>query len=350
MTRAALAFTVTSLVPVPFLVAGALMGGVWAWLALLYMTAFAYCLDDLIAAASDDENCEFPAHNVLSVTLALAQLGLLGVVVAALSGQTGLPAGERLALFVATGLFMGQVGNSNAHELIHRAQRPLFALGKWVYISLLFGHHTSAHPLVHHRFVASDRDPSSARIGESYYRFARRAWIGSFREGLKAETARRTTTNRRDLHPYAVYIGGAAGFLVLSVLIGGLAGLVAYVALCAFAQSQLLVSDYVQHYGLRRKVMPDGKPEPVGPQHSWNAPHWYTRHMMLNAPRHSDHHAHPARPFPDLRLPGADEVPTLPRSLPTMAFLALFPKVWKRVMDPRVSRWMTPGTDRMAAE
>ncbi len=45
-------------------------------------------------------------------------------------------------------------------------------------------------------------------------------------------------------------------------------------ALAAYAQMQLLLSDYVQHYGLRRKTSENGKPEPVGPQHSWNAPAW----------------------------------------------------------------------------
>ena len=86
---AALNSTVTSLVPVPFLLASALMCGVWAWLALLWVTAFAYCLDELIAAVSGNETCEFPPHNVLSVTLALAQIGLLGVVLAALFAVPG---------------------------------------------------------------------------------------------------------------------------------------------------------------------------------------------------------------------------------------------------------------------
>lgn len=59
---------------------------------------------------------------------------------------------------------------------------------------------------------------------------------------------------------------------------------------------------------------------------------------MLNAPRHSDHHAHPSRIYPALRLgdTGAPGRPILQRSLPAMAALALFPPLWRRVMDPRV--------------
>ena len=60
--------------------------------------------------------------------------------------------------------------------------------------------------------------------------------------------------------------------------------------------------------------------------------------MMLNAPRHSDHHMHPSRAFPALELtPGT--MPMLPRSLPVMAVLALVPPLWHRVMDRRVARW-----------
>ncbi|HSG55886.1 MAG TPA: fatty acid desaturase, partial [Paracoccaceae bacterium] len=105
---------------------------------------------------------------------------------------------------------------------------------------------------------------------------------------------------------------------------------------------QLLLSDYVQHYGLRRRTRADGRLEPVGPQHSWNAAPWFSAAVMLNAPRHSDHHLNPARPYPALRLDAAS-MPVLPRSLPVMAMLALWPAAWRRVMDAKVALWQDPG-------
>jgi alkane 1-monooxygenase len=104
---------------------------------------------------------------------------------------------------------------------------------------------------------------------------------------------------------------------------------------------QLLMSDYVQHYGLIRAPGPQGRPVPVGPRHSWNSPHQISSALMLNAPRHSDHHGHPARPFPELALPPADDAPRLPRSLPVMACVALVPPLWRRVMHPRLAAWET---------
>ena len=352
MPRAAIAFSVTSLLPVPLIAAGALWGGLWIWVALACMTVFAFAMDEWSARTANlaSRRGGFPAHDLLSAVLALAHFVLLGLAVFALAGGTGLGGAERRALFLAAGLYLGQVGNPNAHELIHRRVRGLNALGRWVYISVLFGHHASAHPLVHHRFVGTDRDPNSARLGESYYRFFRRAWAGSFRQGYAAECERLARAGRNGAwdNPYSVYYAGAVLAVFAAAFIGGAAGVIAHLALSVFAQSQLLVSDYVQHYGLRRGRLPDGRTQPVSPRHSWNAPHWYTGHMMLNAPRHSDHHAHPDRPYPDLEMPTEAEAPTLPRSLPAMALLALWPGRWKKVMDPRVESW-NARTERAAA-
>ncbi|MHC0053221.1 alkane 1-monooxygenase [Actibacterium sp. D379-3] len=337
-------FALATLAPLPLLALGAAQGGVWIALALIYLTGLVFALDTLIgrAAPNAPEGCEFPAADRLSATLALAHFGLLGVGVWAVSGASGLGVAERIAAFFAFGLFFGQVSNSNAHELIHRTRRTLFVLGKWVYISLLFGHHTSAHRHVHHRFVATPEDPNSARPGESFYRFAPRAWAGSFRAGLRAETALRqahTPPPPAWTHPYVSYLGGALAGLALSGAAFGLPGVAAHLALAGYATAQLLLSDYVQHYGLRRPRGADGRYAPVNGRHSWNAPHWFSGYLMLNAPRHSDHHAHPARKYPGLHLPPPEQAPILPHSLPAMATLALMPRLWRRVMDPRAARW-----------
>ncbi len=332
-------FALIALTPVLLIALGIWLGGWLPLAALLYITLIAFAADEgvsAIAPAADPE-ADFTWANRLSVALALAHFVLLGGVVWALSHDS-LDRGGKITLYFAAALFMGQVSNSNAHELIHRPKRGLFELGKWVYISLLFGHHTSAHIKIHHRFVASPRDPNSAREGESFYRFAPRAWIGSFRAGYEIERADLARASRRRLHPYLTYLAGAMGMLAIAAWIGGTGGVLAYLCLAGYAQMQLLLSDYVQHYGLKRAELRPGKLEPVGPQHSWNAPHWFTTHLMLNAPRHSDHHARPACPYPALRL-REQEAPMLPWSLPVMATLALIPPLWRRVMRRELRKW-----------
>ncbi|MBW7922832.1 MAG: alkane 1-monooxygenase [Rubellimicrobium sp.] len=334
-------FTVATLTPVALIAAGALAGAPWVWLALVWMTALTATLDAVVRRVLPaTQGDEFPAANALSVAIALSQLALMVLAVRALSGAW-LGGWEKLALFLAAGLFFGQVGNANAHELIHRAQRWLRGLGIAAYVSVLFGHHASAHVLVHHVRAATRGDPNSARAGEGFWRFLPRAWAGSFREGLREESARRRRAGKPVLtHPYVVYLAGALATVAIAATISGWRGVLWLLALAGYAQLQILMADYVQHYGLTRALRDNGRPEPVAMRHSWNSGHPASSALMLNAPRHSDHHAHPMRPYPALTLPG--DAPLLPYSLPVMAVIATIPPLWRRVMDPRVARLRDP--------
>lgn len=342
MNRPIVLFALATLVPVPLLLLGSGFGGFWALLALLYMTAFTFALDELVAYAAPQapEGQEFPAADDLSVVLGAVHFILLVVAVYALTGWTGIGWFSRILLFFAFGLYFGQVSNSNAHELIHRSNRGLFLLGMWVYISLLFGQHTSAHRHVHHRFVATEDDPNSAIAGESFYAFLPRAWVGAFVAGYEIERDLRRQSGAGGVNPYVIYLAGEAAFLLGMYILFGYGGLIVYILLALYAQIQLMLSDYVQHYGLMRGELADGRLEPVADRHSWNSGRWFSSALMLNAPRHSAHHAHPAWPYPELTLPPPDQAPHLPYSLPVMATVALWPRHWFRLMDKRLAQWL----------
>ena len=332
--RTMLPFAFASLTPAVLIAVGAFWGGVWIVAAVIYLTALTSVLDRLIARQGPAQSDQ--SGDTLSVIVALAHVAVLGLAVWGISADHLAPI-AKAGLFFAAGLWLGQVSNANAHELIHRPARGLHKLGMWVYITLLFGHHTSAHVLVHHRHVATRQDPNTSRKGEGLYRYILRAWAGSFRQGYVAEKTRLARISRPAWrNPYVVYVGGAAVCIATAALWGGIGAVAVYVGLCAYAQSQLLMSDYVQHYGLTRAIGANGKPEPVAAEHSWNSPHWFSSAMMLNATRHSDHHAHPDRHYPALGLPDAG--PMLPRPLPLMASIALVPPLWRKIMDPRVEK------------
>ena len=329
-------FTFATASPLALLALGVWLGGPWPYLAMLYMTGTVIALDLLIPlTAGTAPDREFPAAGALLTALGLSALLALPILTWAIAGPSGLNLPARIALFAAAGLWFGQVAHPAAHELIHRP-RPLFWLGMAVYTALLFGHHTSAHRLVHHTHVASAHDPNTARAGESFYRFLPRAWLHSFRQGWRAETALRARATKPGLHPYALYTFGAVLALTLASLIAGLPGLLVWAGLGLHAGSQILLSDYIQHSGLTRAATPDGKPMPVGDAHSWNTPHWFSSALMLNAPRHSDHHTHPTRPYPALQLP--DGAPMLPWPLPVAGLIALHPPTWRRKMRPLLAR------------
>ncbi|MEX3315911.1 alkane 1-monooxygenase [Sulfitobacter sp. PS-8MA] len=329
-------YATASLTPALLIALACLWGGVWPLLALLSITGHVTFMDRLGRGLALSAS----AGRGLTLTLAAAHFILLPLGVWAIGAAAHLDGWDRALIFAALGLFLGQVSNSNAHELIHAGQRMPRRIGTAVYISLLHGHHVSAHLRVHHPAVATPEDPNSAPRGVGFWRFWGRAALGEFRAGWRADTAQRRRAGRRRSrlsHPYVAYLAGGALALLCAAALGGGAALAAYLGLVAYAQMQLLLSDYVQHYGLRRQRRPDGRYEPIGPQHSWNAPKWYSSAMMLNAPRHSDHHLRPARAFPALEV--TDTMPKLPYSLPIMAAIALLPPLWHRVMDRRVDRW-----------
>ncbi len=334
-------FAVVTAMPFLLIVPAALSGGVWVLLALGYMTVLVAAMDRVIGAdvRNRDPQSEFPAADMLLVCLAAGHFGLLALAVWAVGGASGPSLPERAGIAVTAGLVFGQISHPAAHELIHRQGRVLRRLGRLIYTSLLIGHHASAHLLVHHIYVGTDADPSSAPRGQGFYRFAARAWHGAFVAGLEAESRRIAS---RDLplwrHPYALYLGGGALTLVLAWALAGAGGVLALAIMAAHAQLQIQMSDYVQHYGLRRLPRADGRAGPVGPEHSWNSPHVFSAALTLNAPRHSDHHVTPSRPYPALRLE-PETMPFLPRPLPAMAVLALVPPVWFRLMDPRCDDW-----------
>lgn len=340
-------FALATLLPLPLLAAGAVAGGVFVAAALLYFLVTVTLLDRLLPEAGDaDAAGKAPAApaapgagDLLPVAIGVAHFGVLVLALAAVTGATGLGPSERAGLLLAAGLWMGQVVHPAAHELIHRRRRWPFALGAAVYTSLLYGHHVSAHRLVHHPFVGTDDDPATAWAGEGFYDYALRAWTGAFAAGHAMEAGRAARRGRRGPGPYAAYTGGGAGFLLAGWLAFGWGGLAAHLLLVAVVQTQILLADYVQHYGLTRARLPGGRLEPVGPQHSWDAPAPFSGALMLNAGRHADHHAHPLRPFGDLRSGGAAAAPMLPRPLPVMAAIALVPPLWRRVMRVPLARW-----------
>lgn len=194
---------------------------------------------------------------------------------------------------------------------------------------------------IHHIWAATFKDPSSARLSQGFWRYLLRAWTGGFIAGKRAEDKMRSGLSRSVwTHPYLAYVGLSLGLFAFAFVISGLPGVLALLVIATHAHIQLYLSDYVQHYGLKRRILSSGKPEPIGPEHSWNAPQWYSSAMMLNAPRHSDHHINPGRPFPALIFtPG--QMPILPHSLPIMAVVALIPPLWRRLMDKRARRWNT---------
>lgn len=333
-----LAYLAASGCPALLLVASNLVSPVWALPALAWMIVFIPLGDRFLGGLSLIPEREGGAlGRMLPAGIILAHFLLSVLAVGSIADAAA--GGWATALFLSHGLFFGQVSIPAAHELIHRSSRWERRLGAAVFTSLLFGHHAIAHPAVHHVWVATPLDPNTPRKGESFWLFFPRAWLGSFRAGLAVAMRRAQRKGKAPLgiaNPYWAYLGGAAAALGLAMWFSGWGGVLIWILLSLHAQGQLLLSDYVQHYGLQRKHLLSGRYEPVAAAHSWDAPPPFSRLMMLNAPSHADHHLHPSRHFHALVEPQESGAPLLPFSLPVAGVIALFPRLWRKRIDPLV--------------
>jgi alkane 1-monooxygenase len=128
--------------------------------------------------------------------------------------------------------------------------------------------------------------------------------------------------------------------LVTLALYGGLIALfgpamVPVLLLVAFwGAFQLTSANYIEHYGLVRKKLPNGRYEACQPHHSWNSNHVLSNLMLFHLQRHSDHHAHPTRSYQALR--DFPNVPRLPAGYTGMFLVAYVPPLWFRLMNSRL--------------
>jgi alkane 1-monooxygenase len=104
-----------------------------------------------------------------------------------------------------------------------------------------------------------------------------------------------------------------------------------------YAWYGLTQANYVEHYGLLRQKLPNGRYELPEPRHSWNTNHLYSNLVSFHLQRHSDHHANALRPYQALR--DFDDVPKLPSGYPGSFGLAMIPWLWFKVMDPKLLAW-----------
>jgi len=229
------------------------------------------------------------------------------------------------------------VGINTAHELGHKKDRTERWLSRLALAQSGYGHFYVEHNRGHHNRVATPEDPASSRLGESFWAFLPRTVIGSIRSAWALESNRLRHQGKRVWsRENDVLNSWAVSVVVFAAIIAAFGPRVIpfLVIQAVFGFSLLEVVNYLEHYGLLRQKTDTGRYERCNPQHSWNSNHIASNVLLYHLERHSDHHAHPTRRYQALRH--FAESPQLPSGYGGMIGLALFPPIWRRVMDRRV--------------
>ena len=234
---------------------------------------------------------------------------------------------------LSSGLAAATSAIVTAHELGHRRRgSPGWWLARALLMSIHYPHFTTEHNIAHHKNVATDQDPASARANESIWSF----WPRTISGQLASAVAIHQRKGQRGLRNPVV-----RNLILQTLAIGVLSGaafygaswafplLIGWLSLSALAILTLEYVNYLRHYGLRR---------PIGSQrfeapYAWNTEARWSRWSLLELTRHSDHHLHAGVPFWKLRP--HPEAPRLPAGYYACWWPCLIPPLWRRIMARR---------------
>ncbi|NNF16373.1 MAG: alkane 1-monooxygenase [Gammaproteobacteria bacterium] len=246
----------------------------------------------------------------------------------------------QLGLILSCGTISAGNMINAGHELIHKRSRTDQNVGGLLLCLACYPSFKIEHLRGHHVHVATPKDQSTSSYGQSLYDFLPSALMRNFRTAWQLERERLAKHDQSVWSTANELVRWYALVLILIITIAavfGLAGVLFFLLQSLTGIALLESVNYLEHYGLRRKLLPNGRYERVTVQHSWNSNHLLSNLLTFQLQRHSDHHANPQRPYQVLRH--IDESPQLPAGYSTMILLAMVPPLWMRIMNPRVRQY-----------
>ena len=299
--------------------------------------------DELIEALEEDRYYRWVTYAFIPVQIAGLIWGAYLLGGGTLPGiDDPLTVVQKVGLALGLGMVAG-IGINTAHELGHKKEEHERWFARVALAQTFYGHFFIEHNRGHHVRVATPPDPASSRLGESIYEFLPRTVIGSLMSAWELEKKRLA---RKGQSPWSFHSDLMNAWMFTPILWG--AGLLANAALglqtwqilpylvvqALIGISLLEAVNYLEHYGMKRKMLDSGRYERVNPSHSWNSNNIGTNILLYHLQRHSDHHANPTRRYQALR--DFPEAPVLPTGYAGMIVLAYATPLWRRVMDRKV--------------
>ena len=232
--------------------------------------------------------------------------------------------------------FFGALAQGNGHEMIHKQEDINKFVGGIPFFLVSYSHFGPEHVKGHHKHIATDMDPVSTPMNQSFYYHIVKAVIGTHVSSWNREIERIEKTGGHWLFSNVMfmYFLMHCGLWVSTFLAFGKGGLWFHTLYTAAGLFWVEAINYLEHYGLLRDKDGDVY-EAVTGFHSWNAP---ASTCSAKIQRHSDHHCHGRRPYQILRH--FKDVPMLPYEYIICIILSLNPPLWYYVMNPKVEAVM----------
>lgn len=244
---------------------------------------------------------------------------------------------EYFSLMLNLGVGVSTMGINVSHELGHRKKSIEIFLARAGLLLAQNMYFTIEHNIGHHKYVGTYADPGTARRGESLYQFWFRAVPGVLQNAWKIEK-RNTTRNNETILSNKVFqfLILQCSFLGIIYFLFGLKAFFAAVMIALIAQLLLETINYIEHYGLERKLLESGRFESFNESHAWNSEHLLGRIFLFELTRHSDHHMHANKNYQSLI--NFAKAPQMKYGYPVSMLLATLPPLWKRYMNSEIEK------------
>ena len=244
---------------------------------------------------------------------------------------------EIIGIILSSSIVMATNGINVGHELGHRKSLFSRTCSKLLYLPCQYMHFFIEHNYGHHINVATPNDPATAKYKQNLYSFwissVTKTYLSAWKIQLKLLRVSKLSffSFKNDMIFYTVF---QTLFLIFIYFNYGL--IITLYSLIMSIVSFLFLEtiNYVEHYGLLRKIKPNGRYERVKPHHSWNSNHTIGRIVLYELTRHSDHHFKSSKKYQVLE--SIQDSPQLPYGYPTSILISFFPPLWFWIMNPLV--------------
>jgi len=325
---------------------GIILGGPYVYMAVIYTFIIIPLLElnvkQHIQIYSDDEKINRNLDPFFDFLLYLNLPIVYGIFFLSLSSLGYVNSNfEIIGIILSSSIVMATNGINVGHELGHRRSLMSRTCSKLLYLPSQYMHFFIEHNWGHHINVATPNDPATAKYKQNLYSF----WISSVTKTYVSAWKIQLKLLKISKHSFFSFKNDMIFYTLFQILFlafiyynFGLIITVYSVIMSIVSFLFLETINYIEHYGLKREMKPNGKYERVKPHHSWNSNHTVGRIVLYELTRHSDHHFKASKKYQVLE--SIEESPQLPYGYPTSILISFFPPLWFKIMNPLVKKHM----------